>query len=252
MSWTIKRDGADAVVEIPCCRCPKKWHGLTDVETRYRQRYVDLIVTPKSREIFLKRAVLVREMRKFFGCARLHRSGNADDAVHRRWSFDGAAFHHSSQHHRKWICTCASRLELYLKRLVVGGLDRVGIEINRNFRNEGISAPSTIREFTMLEFYEAYSDYRVFMDLTEELFATLAKAVTGGTAVKYGDHEIDFAKWQRLTMREAVSRYRSSGGMAQRLERARSHYKLLAHRRMAQRQHTRAAPLTRWSARGCA
>jgi lysyl-tRNA synthetase class 2 len=95
--------------------------------------------------------------------------------------------------------------ELYLKRLVVGGLDRV-YEINRNFRNEGISTQHN-PEFTMLEFYEAYSDYRTFMDLTEELFATLAKAVTGDTAVKYGDHEIDFAKWQRLTMREAVSQY---------------------------------------------
>ena len=96
-------------------------------------------------------------------------------------------------------------LELHLKRLVVGGLDRV-YEIDRIFRNEGISFKYN-PEFTMLEFYEAYSDYRVFMDLTEELLAGVAKAVNGTTVAQFGEHTIDFAKWQRLTMREAITKY---------------------------------------------
>ena len=102
--------------------------------------------------------------------------------------------------------------ELYLKRLVVGGLDRV-YEINRNFRNEGVSTEHN-PEFTMLEFYQAYSDYRDLMDLTEELFALLARKVCGTTVVKYGEHELDFGKWQRLTMREAIGRYWPAGAGA--------------------------------------
>jgi len=95
--------------------------------------------------------------------------------------------------------------ELYLKRLIVGGLDRV-YEINRNFRNEGIST-SHNPEFTMLEFYQAYSDYHDLMAMNEELFAHLAKEVTGSTVVRYGEYEVDFAKFQRLSMREAICRY---------------------------------------------
>jgi lysyl-tRNA synthetase class 2 len=182
---------------------PEKWHGLTDTELRYRQRYVDLIVTPKTREIFLKRAALVRELRRFFDAR-----GYVEVETPMMQSIAGGATARPFiTHHNTLDMDLYLRIapELYLKRLLVGGLDRV-YEINRNFRNEGISTQHN-PEFTMLEFYEAYSDYRVFMDLTEELFAALAKAVTGGTAVKYGEHEIDFAKWQRLTMREAIVKY---------------------------------------------
>ncbi|MFZ0821594.1 MAG: lysine--tRNA ligase [Candidatus Acidiferrales bacterium] len=191
---------------------PEKWHGLTDVEQRYRQRYVDMIATPKTREIFLKRALLVRELRKFFDAR-----GYVEVETPMMQPIAGGAMARPfTTHHNTLDLDLYLRIapELYLKRLTVGGLDRV-YEINRNFRNEGISTQHN-PEFTMLEFYEAYSDYRVFMDLTEELFATVAKAVAGDTKVKFGDHEIDFAKWQRLTMREAIVQYWPKG--APRLE----------------------------------
>jgi lysyl-tRNA synthetase class 2 len=182
---------------------PEKWHGLTDVEQRYRQRYVDMIATTKTREIFLKRALLVRELRKFFDA----RGYVEVETPMMQPIAGGAAARPFVTHHNTLDLDLYLRIapELYLKRLTVGGLDRV-YEINRNFRNEGISTQHN-PEFTMVEFYEAYSDYRNFMDLTEELFAALARAVTGDSKVKFGDHEIDFAKWQRLTMREAITKY---------------------------------------------
>ena len=182
---------------------PEKWHGLTDIEMRYRQRYLDLIVNQRAREIFQKRAEILRELRGFFDA----RGYVEVETPMMHPIAGGAAARPFVTHHNTYDIDLYLRIapELYLKRLVVGGLERV-YEINRNFRNEGVSAEHN-PEFTMLEFYQAYSDYRDLMDLTEELFALLARKVCGTTKVKYGDHELDFSKWQRLSMREAIGRY---------------------------------------------
>ena len=182
---------------------PEKWHGLADVEIRYRQRYLDLISNDHAREIFLRRAQIVRELRKFFD----GRGYIEVETPMMQPIAGGAAAKPFVTHHNTLDLDLFLRIapELYLKRLIVGGLDRV-YEINRNFRNEGIST-SHNPEFTMLEFYQAYSDYHDLMMLSEELFAHLAKEVTGSTVVKFGEHEIDFGKFQRLSMREAVCRY---------------------------------------------
>jgi lysyl-tRNA synthetase, class II len=181
---------------------PEKWHGLSDVEIRYRQRYLDLITNERAREIFIRRAHIIRELRRFFN----GRGYLEVETPMMQPIAGGAAARPFVTHHNALDIDLYLRIapELYLKRLVVGGLDRV-YEINRNFRNEGISTAHN-PEFTMLEFYQAYSDYHDLMDLNEELFASLAKEVMGSTFVKYGDHEIDFAKFQRLSMREAVCR----------------------------------------------
>jgi lysyl-tRNA synthetase class 2 len=186
---------------------PEKWHGLSDVEIRYRQRYLDLISNDRAREIFIRRAQLVRELRRFFNS----RGYVEVETPMMQPLAGGAAARPFVTHHNALDLDLYLRIapELYLKRLVVGGLDRV-YEINRNFRNEGIST-SHNPEFTMLEFYEAYSDYHDLMKLNEELFATLAAEVTGSTFVKYGEHEIDFSKFQRLSMREAVCRHWPEG-----------------------------------------
>ena len=179
---------------------PEKWHGLTDVEIRYRQRYLDLIANEKSRQIVLTRARIIRELRRFFDA----RGYLEVETPMMHPIAGGATARPFVTHHNTLDIDLYLRIapELYLKRLVVGGLDRV-YEINRNFRNEGISTQHN-PEFTMLEFYEAYSNYRDLMDMNEQLFASLVKNITGSTTVKYGAHELDFAKFQRLSMRQAI------------------------------------------------
>lgn len=184
---------------------PEKWHGLTDVELRYRQRYVDLFMNPEVRDVFLKRARLVQSMRQF-----LSEHGFIEVETPMMQPIAGGAVARPFvTHHNTLDIDLYLRIapELYLKRLTVGGFDRV-YEINRNFRNEGISTRHN-PEFTMLEFYQAYADYRVVMDLTQQLIIQAAKDVTGGTKAKWGEQEIDFAEanWRRLTMREAIIQY---------------------------------------------
>ena len=182
---------------------PEKWHGLTDVELRYRQRYLDLIVNEDSRRVFMTRAKIVQELRRFFD----ERGYTEVETPMMHPIAGGAAARPFVTHHNTLDIDLYLRIapELYLKRLVVGGLDRV-YEINRNFRNEGISTQHN-PEFTMLEFYEAYSNYSDLMDMNEKLFALLAKKITGSTTVKYGETELDFSKMQRLSMREAIVKY---------------------------------------------
>jgi lysyl-tRNA synthetase, class II len=182
---------------------PEKWHGLADIETRYRRRYLDLIVNERARDIFLRRAQMIRELRRFFD-----ERGYVEVETPMMHPIPGGATARPFvTHHNTFDMDLYLRIapELYLKRLVVGGLDRV-YEINRNFRNEGIDAIHQ-PEFTMLEFYQAYSDYRELMDLTEELFRGLAEKVCGSTKIKYGENEIDFGKFERLSMREAISKF---------------------------------------------
>ncbi len=182
---------------------PEKWHGLTDVELRYRQRYLDLIANEKSRQIFVTRARITQELRRFFDA----RGYIEVETPMMHPIAGGAAARPFKTHHNTLDVDLYLRIapELYLKRLTVGGFDRV-YEINRNFRNEGISTQHN-PEFTMLEFYEAYSNYRDLMDMNEQLFAVLAKNITGSTTVRYGDVELDFSKMQRFSMREAIVKY---------------------------------------------
>ena len=182
---------------------PEKWHGLTDVELRYRQRYLDLIANEKSREIFVARARIIQELRRF-----LEARGYIEVETPMMHPLPGgAAARPFVTHHNTLDIDLYLRIapELYLKRLTVGGFDRV-YEINRNFRNEGISTQHN-PEFTMLEFYEAYSNYQDLMDMNEQLFAGLAKSITGSTVVRYGDIDLDFGKFVRLSMREAIIKY---------------------------------------------
>ena len=182
---------------------PEKWHGLTDVELRYRQRYLDLIANEKSREVFVTRARIIQEMRRFFDA----RGYIEVETPMMHPIAGGATARPFVTHHNTLDIDLYLRIapELYLKRLTVGGFDRV-YEINRNFRNEGISTQHN-PEFTMLEFYEAYSNYRDLMELNVQLFPQLARNITGSTTVKYGEHELDFGRFQKLTMREAIVKY---------------------------------------------
>jgi len=179
---------------------PEKYHGLADVELRYRQRYVDLFMNADVREVFVKRAAVLRAMRKFFDA----RGFLEVETPMMQPIAGGAAAKPFTTHHNALDIDLYLRIapELYLKRLVVGGLDRV-YEINRNFRNEGISTQHN-PEFTMLEFYQAYANYHDLMDLTEELIQFVAIDVNGTTVTRFNDIEIELSQWQRFTMREAI------------------------------------------------
>lgn len=179
---------------------PEKYHGLADVELRYRQRYVDLFMNADVREVFVKRAAVLRALRKFFD----DRGYLEVETPMMQPIAGGAAAKPFTTHHNALDIDLYLRIapELYLKRLVVGGLDRV-YEINRNFRNEGVSTQHN-PEFTMLEFYQAYANYHDLMALTEELIAYVAMEVNGTTKTTFNEVEIDLAKWQRFSMREAI------------------------------------------------
>jgi len=180
---------------------PDKWHGLSDVEVRYRQRYVDLIANPTVAEVFRRRARIVAEMRRF-----LDARGFLEVETPMMQSIPGGATARPFvTHHNALDMDLFLRIapELYLKRCVVGGLERV-YEINRNFRNEGVSTQHN-PEFTMLEFYQAYADYRDLMALTEELFLHVVQTTCGSDRVTYQGQELRFAPpWPRLSVEEAL------------------------------------------------
>ncbi|HUK86763.1 MAG TPA: lysine--tRNA ligase, partial [Terriglobales bacterium] len=182
---------------------PEKWHGLQDVELRYRQRYLDLVMNPEVREVFVKRSRIIQAIRHFFD----GRGFIEVETPMMQPIAGGAAARPFITHHNTLDLDLYLRIapELYLKRLTVGGLDRV-YEINRNFRNEGIDRMHN-PEFTMLEFYQAYADYKDLMELTEAMFRQVAEEVQGTTRVAFEGREIDFAQWQRLSMREAIIKY---------------------------------------------
>jgi len=183
---------------------PEKFHGLTDVETRYRQRYVDLIVNPEAREIFFKRSRIVNLIRTFMTT----RDFLEVETPMMQQIPGGATAKPFITHHNALDMQLYLRIapELYLKRLVVGGMERV-FEINRNFRNEGISVRHN-PEFTMMEFYQAYATYEDLMDFTEELFCHVAQDVLGTLDFSYQGLDISFQRpWKRLTVRESILEY---------------------------------------------
>lgn len=180
---------------------PEKYHGLKDVEQRYRQRYLDLITNPESKETFIARSKIIQAMRRY-----LDDNGYLEVETPMLHSIaGGASARPFITHHNALDMTLYMRIaiELHLKRLIVGGLEKV-YEIGRVFRNEGISTRHN-PEFTMIELYEAYADYQEIMNLTENLVAHIAKEVLGTTKVTYGEHEVDLTpQWKRLHMVEAV------------------------------------------------
>ncbi|EGY28186.1 Lysyl-tRNA synthetase [Candidatus Regiella insecticola 5.15] len=183
---------------------PDKFHGLADQEMRYRQRYLDLIVNEEARRTFKIRSQLIAGMRQFM----VDKGFMEVETPMMQVIPGGAVARPFITHHNALDIDMYLRIapELYLKRLVVGGFERV-FEINRNFRNEGLSSRHN-PEFTMMELYMAYADYRDLMKLTEELFRTLTAAVLGTTEVSYDDQKFDFAKpFARLTMKEAICQY---------------------------------------------
>jgi lysyl-tRNA synthetase class 2 len=180
---------------------PEKWHGLTDIETRYRQRYIDLIANPKVKEIFYLRSRIIKLIRQFMD----ERDFLEVETPMMQPHAGGALARPFKTHHNALNMDFYLRVapELYLKRLVTGGLERV-YEINRNFRNEGISTFHN-PEFTMMEFYQAYSTYEDLMSLTEDLFVFLAKDIFGGLKFNYQNTPIDLTPpWRRISVKEAL------------------------------------------------
>jgi len=182
---------------------PEKWHGLADVEIRYRQRYLDLMVNADVRRVFERRSRLIRALRDF-----LEAEGYLEVETPMMQPLAGGAMARPFvTHHNTLDMDLYLRIapELYLKRLIVGGLDRV-YELNRNFRNEGISTQHN-PEFTMMEFYQAYADYQDMIELSERLLRHVAQTVLGSLEFEYGEHHISFEKFERYTMKEAVVRF---------------------------------------------
>jgi lysyl-tRNA synthetase class 2 len=180
---------------------PEKWHGLTDVEIRYRQRYLDLIVNPDSRKVFETRSRIISAIREFMTA----RGYLEVETPMMQPIAGGAIARPFTTHHNALDMDLFLRIapELYLKRLTVGGLEKV-FEINRNFRNEGISTQHN-PEFTMMEFYEAYADYQALMRMTEEMIATVARQATGSEQIAFGGHQISLQPpFVRLSLREAA------------------------------------------------
>ena len=187
---------------------PEKWHGLEDVETRYRQRYLDLIANPEVRKVFVTRARIISSLRR-----QLEARGFIEvETPMMQPLYGGATARPFVTHHNTLDIDLYLRIapELYLKRLIVGGMERV-YEINRNFRNEGLSTQHN-PEFTMLEFYQAYTDYHGLMDFSAELLAETARQAVGTTEVEFEGHQLDFAKVARYTMREAVVQFWEAQG----------------------------------------
>lgn len=200
---------------------PEKWHGLQDVELRYRQRYVDLIVNDPVKQTFITRARIISMLRNFLTA---HDFLEVETPMMHQIA-GGAAAQPFKTHHNALNLDLYLRIapELYLKRLLVGGLERV-FEINRNFRNEGMSTQHN-PEFTMLEFYQAYATFEDLMNLTEEMFSEICSRLFNQYRFTYRNTEIDMTPpWKRMTMRECVARY---GGVP--VDELADHHKLAAH-----------------------
>jgi lysyl-tRNA synthetase class 2 len=182
---------------------PEKFHGLTDTEVRYRQRYVDLIVNPDVKDTFIKRSQILKEIRAY-----LDEKGFLEVDTPILTPFEiGASARPFITHHNTLDMDMVLRIEteLYLKRLIVGGMDRV-YEVGRIFRNEGMD-PKHNPEFTSIELYQAYTDFHGMMDLVEELYKRLAQKICGSLVIPYQGKQIDMGHWERLTMVEAVKKY---------------------------------------------